>query len=113
MSSHAAMKLVGRLANANERGQGVRYHALPSGTQEFSHEIALCGAEPGRRSVGWAAGEQVTCSACLKRLAAGAQFMTALQKAERHLARLEKRPLAPDIMQRLRENVARLRAGTA
>lgn len=66
-----AMKLAGRCADGCERGQGVKFHALPVGTSEFTHGPALCGQKAGRRSVGWTVreGAEVTCPRCLSRLA--------------------------------------------
>jgi hypothetical protein len=51
-----------------ERDGGKRYHAVPVGGS--THAKALCGAKPGRRSVGWGEhhGTAVTCPRCLKRL---------------------------------------------
>lgn len=45
---------------------GTLFHAL-----DFENEIALCGAKPGRRSVGWSAwghGKDANCKRCLKKL---------------------------------------------
>ena len=58
--------LAGRCANGAERDHGTRYHAVRTGEYK-----AVCGAEPGRRSVGWCDwgyGGEVTCPRCLKRL---------------------------------------------
>lgn len=74
-----AAKLAGRCANGLERGQGTNLHAIPA-TQVRQHGgfveatgKALCGAEPGRRSVGWTACESrpVTCPRCRRALARG------------------------------------------
>ena len=68
---YQAMKLMGRLADGCERGQGSRYHALPVGTQDYSHGEALCGARAGRRSGGWGkrdGHDEVTCPRCVSRL---------------------------------------------
>lgn len=56
-------RLTGRCANGAERDGGTRYHAIPLGKYK-----ALCGAEPGRRSVGWSVyrGNKVTCPRCLR-----------------------------------------------
>jgi hypothetical protein len=70
-------KLAGRCSNGLERGQGTNLHAIPSaqvrrlgGFIEATGK-ALCGAAPGRRSVGWTACEshQVTCPRCQRALA--------------------------------------------
>lgn len=72
-----AAKLAGRCANGLERGQGTKLHAIPS-AQVRRHGgfveptgKALCGAAPGRRSVGWTACEShpVTCPRCQRALA--------------------------------------------
>lgn len=64
--------LAGRCANGAERDKGRIYHAVPVGSRR-----ALCGAEPGPRSAGWApwnpedsADQDVTCPRCRKKLAA-------------------------------------------
>ncbi len=66
-----AMKLAGRCADGRERGQGVKFHALPAGTSEYTHGPALCGQSGGRRSVGWVIreGAVVTCPRCLRKIA--------------------------------------------
>jgi hypothetical protein len=46
--NYRAVRLTGRCANGAERDGGTKYHALA----EREH-VALCGAKPGRRSVGW------------------------------------------------------------
>lgn len=56
--------LAGRCANGAERDHGTKWHAVPSLSNQ-----AVCGAEPGRRSVGWGswhASRAVTCPRCLK-----------------------------------------------
>ena len=72
-----AAKLAGRCTNGLERGQGTKLHALPAaqvrrhgGFVEATGK-ALCGAQPGRRSVGWTANESqpVTCPRCLRAVA--------------------------------------------
>lgn len=58
--------LGGRCRNGAERDAGRLFHAVPVGSYR-----ALCGAEPGRTSVGWSSwgrGEEVTCSRCKSRL---------------------------------------------
>lgn len=66
MTSILAIQLAGRCRNGAERDHGRLYHALPE-----DGYVALCGAKPGRRSVGWSShtGTEVTCPRCLKRLA--------------------------------------------
>ena len=63
--------LIGRAWNGFQRDRGTIYHATDSGA--YSHGAALCKVAPGRRSAGWSsnAGEAVTCSRCIKRLATG------------------------------------------
>ncbi|HEL5401710.1 TPA: hypothetical protein UOJ25_001824 [Stenotrophomonas maltophilia] len=72
-----AAKLAGRCANGLERGQGTKLHAIPA-AQVRQHAgfveatgKALCGAQPGRRSVGWTVCEQhlVSCPRCQRVLA--------------------------------------------
>jgi len=72
-------KLAGRCANGLERGQGTNLHAIPytqvrrNGGYVEATGKALCGAAPGRRSVGWTACESlpVTCPRCQRALARG------------------------------------------
>jgi hypothetical protein len=67
-------KLAGRCANGMERGQGVKLHAITSlqirPDYNEAHGKALCGYEPGRRSVGWTlcTGEEVTCPRCMDKI---------------------------------------------
>lgn len=70
LGGYAAMRLMGRCANGNEADGGTKYHIKGP-----SHWKALCGAQPGRRSAGWADYadarkpiEQATCTKCLERL---------------------------------------------
>ena len=72
-----AGKLAGRCTDGLERGQGTNLHAIPA-TQvrregAFAEAMgrALCGAQPGRRSVGWTVCEQgqVSCPRCQRTLA--------------------------------------------
>lgn len=62
---YQVLRKTGRLANGAERDGGVIYHAVL-----FDNYKAVCGTQPGRRSVGWSSyhGEKVTCQACIKRL---------------------------------------------
>ncbi len=59
--------LAGRCANGSELGKGVLFHAQRIGEYE-----AVCGAKPGRLSVGWSTWKpstrEVTCQKCLKKL---------------------------------------------
>jgi hypothetical protein len=66
------MKLAGRCANGFERDRGTVYHAVPEEASNSGWGTALCGKEPGRRSVGWAhrEGTEVSCPRCLKKLRA-------------------------------------------
>lgn len=65
-----AAKLAGRCADGLERGQGVKMHALLASQVRgnFNEALgkALCGAEPGRRSVGWTVcvGQDISCPRC-------------------------------------------------
>lgn len=65
---YRTLTLAGRCANGAERDHGTRWHAVPIGLYK-----ALCGVEPGRRSVGWSShrveGQDVTCPRCVKKLA--------------------------------------------
>jgi hypothetical protein len=63
---YQALVMVGRLRNGAERDHGTRNHAV-----KFGSSTALCGAKPGRRSVGWNTpwgGRDITCPRCLKKL---------------------------------------------
>jgi hypothetical protein len=63
--------LAGRCWNGAQRDAGTKFHAVAPGDAAFGR--ALCGAEPGRRSNGWAephGARGVSCPKCLKRLAA-------------------------------------------
>lgn len=59
--------LAGRCANGSELGSGTKWHAVLPGKHS-----ALCGAMPGRRSVGWSTwrktGQGVTCPKCQQKL---------------------------------------------
>jgi hypothetical protein len=80
--------LLGRLSNGFQSDHGVRVHAVTCrktkrppcpyndyGKKEipdddYKTDMGLCGAKPGRRSVGWAWEKdmEVNCPKCLKRL---------------------------------------------
>ncbi|MCW0447227.1 hypothetical protein [Xanthomonas sacchari] len=70
-----AAKLAGRCANGMERGQGSKQHALPAEQVCFArneaHGKAICGAVPGRRSVGWTVcdDQDVSCPRCARAIA--------------------------------------------
>lgn len=61
------MQLLGRLRNGAARDHGILNHAVKLGEWK-----AVCGAQPGRRSVGWVRAydleEGVTCPRCIKRM---------------------------------------------
>lgn len=65
---YAVGSLAGRCVNGAERDHGTLFHALPVG----NGYVALCGAKPGRRSVGWSdygKHNEVTCPRCIAKLA--------------------------------------------
>lgn len=66
LRGYAVLMLAGRCANGAERDHGSLWHAVRDGE-------AICGATPGRRSVGWSSytqiGQDATCPKCIKRLA--------------------------------------------
>ncbi len=69
-----AAKLAGRCTNGLERGQGRNLHAVPAAEVRRSFGFAgkaMCGAQPGRRSVGWTVCESqpVTCPRCQRAIA--------------------------------------------
>lgn len=64
--------LAGRCTSGQELGQGTRNHAVNGVLNEAwgeLHGIALCGAKPGVRSVGWSLRdeEDVSCPKCIKK----------------------------------------------
>jgi hypothetical protein len=68
--------LGGRARTGGEQG-GMIFHAVEEGEYggaEYSHATALCGVQPGRRSIGWSTwhpeGQGVTCPKCLRKMAA-------------------------------------------
>lgn len=68
-----SLRMSGRLANGSERDAGQLWHAVPIDSNK-----AVCGAKPGRRSVGWGAevGKEYTCKGCIKRLGVQAKETT-------------------------------------
>lgn len=66
-SAYRISRMSGR-CNEGERDGGKRYHAVPLNGN--CHAKAICGAQPGRRSVGWSehVGVAVTCPSCLRKL---------------------------------------------
>jgi len=60
-------RLAGRCVDGSERDGGALYHGVEAG-----QHTALCGAKPGRRSIGWSMhkGDGVTCARCLSKLKA-------------------------------------------
>lgn len=63
-----ARKLTGRCSSGAERGRGVKFHAVSTGSSPWA--TALCGARPGRLSAGWSEhlGDAVTCPRCTRKL---------------------------------------------
>ena len=67
---YQAQMLAGRCANGAELDHGTRTHAVMI-TERFG--FAVCGAKPGRRSVGWVSpykSREITCPRCLKKIQA-------------------------------------------
>lgn len=65
-NGYGAFQMLGRLRNGAARDHGILTHAVKNGEWR-----AVCGAQPGRRSVGWVRSyndETITCPRCLKRL---------------------------------------------
>ena len=60
------IQLAGRCASGYEGGHGTRSHAV----EMFSNK-AMCGAKPGKRSVGWSSyqDKEVTCPRCAEKVA--------------------------------------------
>lgn len=79
MTEYKALRLTGRCANGGELDGGRLFHAV----KEHSY-AALCGAKPGRRSVGWSlrAGEAVTCKRCLNRMKRNSITISAFTNAK-------------------------------
>lgn len=66
--------LAGRCTDGRELGRGTLVHAVDGTYRKDYNELhgtALCGAKPGRRSVGWSVwGRDVTCQRCLHKMLA-------------------------------------------
>lgn len=65
------LQKAGRCVNGFENDHGSVVHAVPNGI-EYCRGKALCGTEPGRRSVGWVkpyGSQDITCARCLSKLA--------------------------------------------
>jgi hypothetical protein len=66
-------RLAGRCVNGASRDRGFRWHARLIDRNLPEHK-AMCGMQPGKRSVGWAdycdlpEDRQITCPRCLKKL---------------------------------------------
>jgi len=62
-------RLTGRCWNGAERDSGHVYHAVSP--ENAAYGKALCGAQPGLRSNGWAEllGPAVTCPKCAQKMA--------------------------------------------
>jgi predicted amidophosphoribosyltransferase len=63
---YQVLMMLGRLSNGFESDHGTKQHAV-----RFGERGAVCGARPGKRSVGWSTpyGERVvTCPRCAKKL---------------------------------------------
>lgn len=61
---YGSFQLLGRLRNGAARDHGILTHAVKNGEWR-----AVCGAQPGRRSVGWVRSygdETITCPRCVK-----------------------------------------------
>lgn len=71
-NAYQILSLAGRCRTGSDQ-QGVLQHAVPIGAILPGDIMgkALCGKEPGRRSVGWSCypGRAVTCPKCLKKIA--------------------------------------------
>lgn len=69
LRGYGARQLLGRLRNGAARDHGILNHAVKNNEWK-----AVCGAKPGRCSVGWVRPyddkESITCPRCLKRLPA-------------------------------------------
>jgi hypothetical protein len=77
---YRAMIKTGRCANGSELDHGRIAHAV-----KFGSNKALCGTQPGRRSVGWSYPYPrdhvaITCPKCLKKLDRIAQDNPAIEK---------------------------------
>lgn len=72
MPNYVPRMMLGRLTDGAQADHGSRVHACLEGTcAAYCHGKALCGAAPGRRSVGWSApetGRAVDCPRCVAKL---------------------------------------------
>ncbi len=71
MSDYQIGAKLGTLSSGAQRNHGTVLHALPLSVSHFGYGKALCGTEPGRRSIGWATdyeGMPVTCKRCLAKI---------------------------------------------
>lgn len=71
--NHQAGVKMGRLASGSQSDHGIVIHALPLDVRHYGHGKALCGTQPGRRSIGWATDydiNAINCPRCLRKLAA-------------------------------------------
>ena len=70
--TYASVVKMGRLTCGFQKGHGVVRHAIPMDDYFFGCKgKALCGTQPGRRSVGWVNDEEVTevtCARCLGKM---------------------------------------------
>lgn len=73
LRGYSVRSLGGRCANGAEADHGTRFHALPVAGSEYGDrtDAAVCGARPGRRSIGWTrwgSDQAVTCPKCIKKV---------------------------------------------
>ena len=64
---------LGRLSNGFESDHGYVVHACSSNISSYCGGKALCGTEPGKKSVGWSPADypEITCPKCIKKLNKG------------------------------------------
>lgn len=82
-----AAVMLGRLSNGAERDKGRVVHGVDDSMPDYGQGKALCGAEPGRRSVGWhlRSDLSITCPRCL-RIASGGGRVVQLRTVNKALA---------------------------